>query len=103
MFISRKIEVRLIKQFKISYPDMDKVYQKIYVEACGRMHQSVTELYESLHDKDGRMIFDVEQVLDALYEFKRGIAIDSDLIKDVALEINDTQQKHNGPEEKKGQ
>ena len=93
----------MIRQFRISYPDMDKVYHKVYIEACGRMHQSVTDLYESLHDKDGNMIFDVDEVLDAVYQFKSGIAIDSDLIKDVALEIHDTKQKHNGPKKKEGQ
>ena len=60
-------------------------------------------MFTSQKIKDGNMIFDVDEVLDALYQFKSGIAIDSDLIKDVALEIYDTQQKHNGPEKKEGQ
>ena len=93
MFTSREQGDKLTKQYKISYPDMDEIYNRFYFESCSRMQHAVTELYESLHDDKGDIVYDIEKVLDAVYEFKKSIALDTDLIKDIALEIHDTQTK----------
>ncbi len=89
----------MTKQYKISYPDMDKVYNRFYFESCNRMQQAVTELYESLHNSKGDIVYDVDLVLEAVYEFKKAIAVDTDLIKDIAIEIHDSQAKQRQEED----
>ena len=93
------LEAKLTKQYKISYPDMDKVYNRFYFESCNRMQQAVTELYESLHNSKGDIVYDVDLVLEAVYEFKKAIAVDTDLIKDIAIEIHDSQAKQRQEED----
>lgn len=78
---------------------MDKVYNRFYFESCDRMQQAVTELYESLHDSKGDIVCDVELILEAVYEFKKAIALDTDLIKDIAIEIHDSQTKQGQKED----
>ena len=89
----------MTKQYKISYPDMDKDHIRFYFESCNRMQQAVTELYESLHNSKGDIVYDVDLVLEAVYEFKKAIAVDTDLIKDIAIEIHDSQAKQRQEED----
>ena len=64
----------------------DQELSAIYEQACGRMRNASSHLYENLHDDKGMPLYDKEPVLDALLEFKEWISIEIDLIQSAQQE-----------------
>jgi hypothetical protein len=62
---------------------------KTYADACGRMHQAATDLYERLHTNDGDPKDNLEHVLTAVNEYKRWVLIEVDLVREACRERNE--------------
>lgn len=62
---------------------------RIYGEACSRMHEAATVLYEALHDNKGGAHTDVAYVLDRVSEYRRWLLVEADLVREAVREYND--------------
>ena len=66
-----------------------------YFIACDRVHEVMDDLYESLHDKDGNPMTDLESVIDIVANSRKEIYEELDMIKSIVAEYEDTQGTHN--------
>ena len=66
-----------------------------YFIACDRVHEVMDDLYESLHDKDGNPITDLESVIDIVANSRKEIYEELDMIKSIVAEYEDTQGTYN--------
>lgn len=60
---------------------------EMYAMATQRMADAVTELYEDLHNQDGRPIFKREKISEGMAKFRKAITLEIDLVKQAALEF----------------
>ena len=63
-----------------------------YYSACGRMHEACTQLYESLHSSDGSVNADLEHVYDKVSEYRKGLLIEADLIREAVRQYHEAAQ-----------
>lgn len=61
----------------------------MFSTACSRIHTLVTELYESIHDKDGDPILDLDSASTFISEFRQALNIEIDLIKESIRQFNE--------------
>jgi hypothetical protein len=54
---------------------------ELYFIACSRIHETIDELYEALHDESGVPISERETVTEAISELKTALYYELDLIK----------------------
>ena len=66
-----------------------------YFFACDRVHEVMDDLYESLHDKDGNPITDLESVIDVVASSRKEIYEELDMIKSIVAEYEDIQGRDN--------
>ena len=66
-----------------------------YFIACDRVHEVMDDLYESLHDKEGNPITDLESVIDVVANSRKEIYEELDMIKSIVAEYEDTQDTDN--------
>ena len=66
-----------------------------YFIACDRVHEVMDNLYESLHDKEGNPITDLESVIDVVANSRKEIYEELDMIKSIVAEYEDTQDTDN--------
>tara|TARA_R100000149_G_scaffold63157_1_gene33940 strand:- start:191 stop:421 length:231 start_codon:yes stop_codon:yes gene_type:complete len=66
-----------------------------YFIACDRVHEVMDDLYESLHDKDGNPITDLESVIDVVANSRKEIYEELDMIKSIVAEYEDIQSSDN--------
>lgn len=66
-----------------------------YFIACDRVHEVMDDLYESLHDKDGNPITDLESVIDVVANSRKEIYEELDMIKSIVAEYEDIQSTDN--------
>jgi len=57
-----------------------------YLGACERMHKATSTLYEELHNDNGEPHKQIDQVLDIVNKYKRGVLIEVDLIREACRE-----------------
>ena len=58
-----------------------KELSELFQGACQRMHTATTNLYEVLHGDDGLPITDKELVASKITEWRQGVNIEVDLIR----------------------
>lgn len=67
----------------------DKELSRIFFVATDRIQDAGGNLYELLHDREGRPVKDINTVLDAIAKVRRSINIELDLIKTALEEVSE--------------
>jgi|DEB0MinimDraft_10_1074344.scaffolds.fasta_scaffold14199_3 predicted RecB family endonuclease len=62
-----------------------------YLIACDRVHQVMDDLYEALHDEDGKPLTDLESVIDIVSSSRKEIYEELDIIKSIVAEYEGIQ------------
>lgn len=62
----------------------------IFAIACDRISDSCSELYESLFDKDGQPLYDIDEINSYIRDFQRQVSAEADLIRQGVIEYKET-------------
>ena len=57
-----------------------------YCIACDRVHAVIDDLYETLHDDEGKPVDDVSDVVEIVIKARKSIAEELDLIRSIITE-----------------
>tara|TARA_R110000787_G_scaffold184099_12_gene295925 strand:- start:2856 stop:3080 length:225 start_codon:yes stop_codon:yes gene_type:complete len=66
-----------------------KQLSEIYFFTTNRMHNSATNLYESLHDNSGEPRIDSDRLHNTIRKYKKDIELEFDMIRAALLEYYD--------------
>lgn len=61
----------------------------LYSIACLRIHEAVSNLYESLHDSEGYPIAEIEEANDHIKKLQKQVSLEADLIRQSIREYNE--------------
>jgi hypothetical protein len=73
------------KSFNLYAMETSKLSEYFYL-ACDRIHQVIDDLFESLHDEEGKPLLTTEQVEEAMEGVKGALYQELDLIKTIVDE-----------------